>query len=106
MNISFEYLYRDAANYKNWGEVVFETASDTLDLEDLDKRIRNALIDGEYFVAEVALIPTLYFSGDKSSSDHGWHEFHGITQTEEISPDRINIETLIELLAVSKKKHS
>ena len=71
MNVSFfEYLYRDSGNYKNWGEVIFEVASG-IDLADLDKRIRDVLIDGEYFVAELAQIPTLYFQDHDTPNDHG-----------------------------------
>lgn len=58
MNISFEYLYRDGANYKNWGEVIVE-ATPGLTIPELESQIREALIDGEHFVAEDANVPTL-----------------------------------------------
>jgi hypothetical protein len=102
MNVSFEYLYRDSANYKNWGELIFEAPSE-IDLADLDKRIRNVLIDGEYFVAEIAQVPTLYFQDHNSPNDHGWHEFHGVSKSDENSTEKKTIETLIALLEVSKK---
>jgi hypothetical protein len=102
MNVSFEYLYRDSANYKNWGEVIFEAASDS-DLDDLDKRIRHALIDGEYFVAELAEIPTLYFQDHHTSNDHGWHEFSCVSKTDKNPTDKKSVEALIGLLEASKK---
>jgi hypothetical protein len=70
MNICFEYLYRDGANYKNWGEVILKPTLG-LDLAETDSQIRRALIDGEYFVAEDVKIPTLYFLEHDQELDHG-----------------------------------
>jgi hypothetical protein len=80
VNIRFEYLYRDAGNYKNWGEVVFKN-NNNLDVESLDRKVRNVLIDSEYFVAEKVSVPSLQFEEYIEALDHGWHEFHMFDHT-------------------------
>lgn len=50
MNICLTYLYRDAGNYKYWGEVVFSNPDGT-DPATLETEARRHLIDGHWFVA-------------------------------------------------------
>jgi hypothetical protein len=102
MNVSFEYLYRDGANYKNRGEVVFTTASG-LNLEELERQIRQALIDELNFVAERAGIPSLYFSKWDESIDHTWHEYAGLSWTDESPTQPETIEQFIGKLRHGEK---
>jgi hypothetical protein len=60
MPIRFEYLYRCAGNYKEWGEVLLSNPEHR-PLDELEAEIRSNLIDGEFFIAEQIGIPTLYF---------------------------------------------
>jgi len=76
MNIRFEYLYRDAGNYKIWGELVF-TNRKNLDVTDLNSRLIAQLISNQFFEAEKVAIPRLRFENYDETLDHGWHEFHG-----------------------------
>lgn len=87
MNIRFEYLYRCAGNYKNWGEVIFRNSSEE-SAETLESKLRDGLIDGEFFVAEEIGLPTLYFDDIDSELDHGWHEFASLCETEGPTTDR------------------
>ena len=72
----FEYLYRDANNFKAFGEIlVFGNIS-----KDYITEISSYLDYGEYFVAEQVNIPTLYsqlwkYSNGPTSADHAFHEF-------------------------------
>ena len=71
-----EYLYRDAANYKAWGEVLLSGAPIDYDIATL----RACLDAGEYFVAEQVGIPPAYqelwdLSGVPTDNDHALHEF-------------------------------
>ncbi len=79
----FEYLYRDTGNYKGrgwvvvWGEATAEN----------EARIRAALIERSWFLAELVGVPTLYdlVRGDAEpddEEDHGWHEFVGLGEVE------------------------
>jgi len=72
----FEYLYRDASNYKAWGEILLSGVSSQNDIA-----ILRASLDSDiYFVAEQVGIPALYgelweLSGGPTSDDHALHEF-------------------------------
>jgi len=73
----FEYLYRDAANYKAWGTLILRGTATESDLEVLAAQFES----GEFFIAEQLGIPPLYaelwdFSNGPSSDDHVWHTFH------------------------------
>jgi len=75
----FEYLYRDASNFKVWGEVVLRGRVADSDVT----RLRQCLDAGEFFIAEQIGLPTLYeelwaFSGGPTSADHVWHTFHAL----------------------------
>lgn len=48
MNIKFNYLYRDAGNYKTFGFVIFANPNSIL-IEEAEKKFRNSLIDSEFF---------------------------------------------------------
>lgn len=75
MSTSFEYLYRDAANYK-----VFETVvlCGALRMEDLTPFLH----EGDFFIpSQVGLMdlqPSL-----KTEFDHGWHEIVEVKPTDE-----------------------
>ena len=72
----FEYLYRDADNFKAFGQaLVFGNIT-----EDFVTELSSYLDFGEYFVAEQVNIPTLYsqlwkYSNGPTSADHAFHEF-------------------------------
>jgi len=86
MNLRFDYLYRDAGNYKNWGDLVFLN-KDNCDACKLEQQARKFLIDGEFFVAEKAGIPDLRFQTHVNALDHEWHEFHAFIPTTEKAND-------------------
>lgn len=85
----FEYLYRDAGNFKAFGSVALEGALSEEELERV-----GALLDGDgLFIAEQINVPVLYqqlyqWSGGATRSDHCWHEFLRVTVVEdgEVSP--------------------
>lgn len=72
----FEYLYRDASNYKAWGEILLTGTPSQNDMASLRARLES----GEYFVAEQVGIPAVYqelweLSGGPNSDDHALREF-------------------------------
>lgn len=78
----FEYLYRDAGNFKAFGCVALEGRIDADDQE----RIRAKLESGEHFIAEQVCVPPLYdqlykWSDGATVSDHCWHEFVGFRES-------------------------
>jgi hypothetical protein len=75
----FEYLYRDAGNYKAWGEILLSGAPTESEIAAL----RDCLESGEFFVAEQVGIPPVYeelwkLSGGPTEDDHALHEFVGV----------------------------
>lgn len=97
MNISFEYLYRDAANYKNWGQVVLSNDCDKA-LDEIESLIREALIDGEFFVAERVNIPVLYFEKYDRDLDHSWHVFSTVGWTDMQPSTSLKFSEFVQLL--------
>ncbi len=72
----FEYLYRDASNYKAWGRLLLSGIPSQSEIETL----RACLESNVYFVAEQVGIPAVYkelwdLSGGRTSDDHALHEF-------------------------------
>lgn len=75
----FEYLYRDASNYKAFGAILLSGHPTQEEIAAL----RACLDSGEYFVAEQVGIPAVYkelwdLSGGPTEDDHALHEFGGI----------------------------
>ena len=89
MNICINYLYRDAGNFKNWGEFIFKNKNN-IELKLLERKVRKILIDGEFFIAEIAGVKKLNFPEHIRELDHDWHEFHSLEDTEENVNDENN----------------
>jgi hypothetical protein len=72
VNTRLEYLYRDASNYKRWGEVVFAGEPTAA----LRERFTSALHEGEWFIAEQVRLPNVFLDDFPiNDDDHCWHEF-------------------------------
>jgi len=104
------YLYRDASNWKTFGEVAFPNP-DCKTAEETTHLLRATLEGGEFFVAESLELPTLYHDRDDSEwadQAHGYHEFVSIEIVAEPEPgierdDRTIMEVLKTFLAESEK---
>jgi hypothetical protein len=76
MFTAFDYMYRDAGNFKAFGTVILNGLLSRADRE----LIRSRLSSREFFIAEQVGVPPLYqelyrFSGGLTDTDHCWHEF-------------------------------
>lgn len=107
MNILVQYLYRDAGNNKIWGHVVFSNRMN-FDISELDKNIKNALLDGEFFIAEDVRLPSLHFDRYDAELDHGWHEYFSIENTENSPNDdsERDVCDFLSMLSLSKLRSS
>ncbi len=104
-NIKFSYLYRDASNYKQYGEVVFANP-DRMDVRTATEWLRSALREGVHFIASQARVPDVFlwdananYDPDNppagvgpggyvvNEDDHCWHEFAGLTETNKLPTD-------------------
>ena len=104
MNVCFEYLYRDAGNFKNWGKIIFSNRKGH-SAHYLKQQARKVLIDGEFFVADKANVPNLQFEEHITTLDHDWYEFYSF-EPSIISPNDSlgrDIEAFIEVLKYASK---
>ena len=97
----FEYLYRDAGNFKSFGAVLLDGEFSP----EATSLITDCLDSGEFFVAEQVGLPALYeplwnFSGGPTENDHAFHEFVGVRPaTEEEINSLPNWGSVARLLA-------
>jgi hypothetical protein len=100
MNVKFEYLYRDAGNFKRWGEVVFSNANNIR--QDTLAAISGAALplDSIYFLPDQFGVPNLHFDEWVEGLDHDWHEIHSFNLSDALPNDRQarDIETFIQSL--------
>jgi hypothetical protein len=78
-NIRFVYMYRDASNYKQHGEVILSNET-PLTVEEVDKQIRSLLSDGLFFIARQVQVEERFFDV-VSEDDHPWHEYVSVEAT-------------------------
>jgi hypothetical protein len=99
MNIKFSYLYRDASNYKQFHEVVFEN-SGNIPFEVIQSIIISNLIDECWFVAKDWHLPDLHFKEYEwdDQIDHDCHEFSGIEETTDTGSLQTPIEDFIKMI--------
>lgn len=86
MSVLFKYLYRDAGNFKLWGELLLTNRSG-IDVQGAELTIRSTLISGEFFIADQIDVPALEFEKSDPDLDHGWHEFHSIMETDSLGDE-------------------
>lgn len=96
MNIKFNYLYRDAGNYKTYGSVIFLN-TDGLAIEQIEHALQAKLIDNVFFDPKILDVPILSHSGFAydSTIDHSWNEFESLEQTDEDVTNNRDINELI-----------
>jgi hypothetical protein len=86
-NIRFVYLYRDASNYKQHGEVILSNET-LLTIEEVDKQIHSLLSDGLFFIARQVQVEERFFAV-VSEDDHPWHEYVSVEATTDPAFDPI-----------------
>lgn len=94
-NIKFNYLYRDAGNYKEFGDIVFKNR-DLKSLKEIEMAIRNNLIEGEFFIPEKWNIPRLTFDNYSPELDHDYHKFESLEVTNEPPTENCDISGFLK----------
>ena len=100
MNIKLTYLYRDAANYKQYNEVVFANPNE-LPIQKIKSAITKNLIEESWFIAKDWNLPGIHFKECDwdDETDHDWHEFSGIEETNDIPTAEQSIEEFMERIS-------
>ncbi len=78
-NIRFIYLYRDASNYKQHGEVILSNEMQ-LAVKEIDTQIHSLLSDGLFFIARQIQLEERFFAV-VNEDDHPWHEYVQVEST-------------------------
>lgn len=94
-NIRFHYKYRDAANYKQYGFVIFSNPAQ-VSTEIIMEKLKIELIDHEYFIPQRCNIPLIYRFPFDLEFDHGWYEVDYLEETNETVTDERTIEMFIK----------
>lgn len=87
--IEFEYLYRDAGNYKLFDSVILSNQFE-LGIEQIRELVKASLIDGCWFDPIACGIPQLSFENFDEDLDHDWHELRAMSSTD--SPNTIDLD--------------
>jgi hypothetical protein len=93
-NIRFHYKYRDAANYKEYGSVIFSNTTQ-ISIAVIQELLKEALIDQEYFVPVACGIPLIHSFPFDPELDHAWYELDYIEETIKPVTDVRDMQTFI-----------
>lgn len=94
-NLKFEYLYRDAGNYKKFGSAILDNPN-RIDPEKAAEKLKEHLIDGEFFYPKKVGIPLLEHHAFDPDLDHEWYEFEKLSNTNEETTIKVSIEEFVE----------
>jgi len=94
-NIQFNYLYRDSANYKNFGSVIFHNDRG-IQLKEVQTLIKAQLIDDTWFYANQWGLPDLH--QQISEEDPTWHEFESISYTHKAASTALTLPAFLSLI--------
>jgi len=98
-NIRFHYLHRDSGNYKTFGFQDFSNPNN-LSLEQIQAKISEKLISGEFFYPEESGIEKFEFH--RNCDDYSWYEFDFIEFVSR-SKSKVSIEDFIAGLSKRPK---
>ncbi|AYL98048.1 hypothetical protein [Mucilaginibacter celer] len=96
-NIKFNYLYRDASNYKNFNSIIFNNQQN-IELSVLDELIRSKLISHHWFYVHEWQVPDLHFNTWNNELDHTFHEFESIEYTDEAANSEKDLTSFTQML--------
>jgi len=94
MNIALEYMYRDAANYKQFSKVILSNKT-ALQLTEINNINNSFLIYGEYFIHQNLKLPSLHYFKYDAELDHEFHELLEIALTDSAVNSELDIIDLI-----------
>jgi hypothetical protein len=88
-NIKFNYIYRDAGNYKKWAGVVFSNP-DRLTLGAIMNALVSSFLTDGLFIAHQIRIPEVFLSAEDgvTEDDHCFNEFVAVESTSKIPNDQ------------------
>jgi hypothetical protein len=77
-----------------------------LPLSDIERQIRLALIDAEFFDAKLWGLPELNNSEWNEELDHSWHEFESVEEINNSGNQLPSIESLLRIIQTRREHDS
>lgn len=99
--IRFNYLYRDSGNWKKFGSKRFSNL-DQLTIEEIEQKIRENLIDQEYFYPNQVGIKKFKFH--RFLDDYSWYEFASVEILENSDHIMEEMESINNFLVLLKNE--
>jgi hypothetical protein len=96
-NIKFNYLYRDAGNYKKFNSIIFNNPQN-IELSILENLIHSKLISQHWFYTDQWQVTDLHFGTWNNELDHTFHEFENVEYTNEEADSGMDIAFFINIL--------
>ena len=97
MNVSFNYMYRDGANYKKFNSEIFTNDANIL-LSTIEEIITAALIENKWFYADKWNLSDLHLSKWDNEVDHNWHEYENVSETSNPATNEEDIKSFLEMI--------
>ncbi|OFX62415.1 MAG: hypothetical protein A2066_10050 [Bacteroidetes bacterium GWB2_41_8] len=99
--IRFNYLYRDSGNWKKFGSKLFSNP-ENLSLSEIEQKIRQNLIDQEFFYPDQVGIKKFRFH--RYLDDYSWYEFESVemVKIEVLKSNKPSISEFIFMLRKMK----
>lgn len=94
--IQFNYLHRDSGNWKKFGRKRFSNP-EKRPLEEIEKKIRQNLIDGMYFYPEKVGIKKFKFH--RHLDDYSWYEFESVEAIEQSELPQKQLKSISDFLS-------
>ena len=101
--IRFNYLHRDSGNWKKFGCKKFSNPEQHTLIE-IEQKIRQNLIDKEYFYPEQVGIKKFKFH--RYSDDYSWYEFESVEKIENANSPLKKLESIVSFLEKLQKMKS
>jgi len=98
--IRFNYLHRDSGNWKKFGSKKFSNP-EQLTIEEIDQRIRQNLIDQEYFYPD--LVGIKKFRIHRHLDDYSWYEFESVEGLDNPYPPRNELDSISTFILLLEK---
>lgn len=101
-NVKFEYLYRDAGNYKVFDFIILSN-SRGMSIAEIRRRINEVLIDETYFYPIAFQLPNIRVHKYDPDLDVDWYEFDECSETNQKHTDNRDICELLNSLSKFNK---
>ena len=93
--IRFNYMHRDSGNWKKFGHKKFSNP-EQLTIEEIEQKIRQTLIDQEYFYPDQVGIKKFKFH--RYLDDYSWYEFESVEILENTSPPTKQMKSINDFI--------